>query len=248
MAKDLQIEVLDWDTEFFGLKTGRVIVETSNRDKLSSLRNLMKSDNIQVVYIISEFWDEEIHDILIKSGASLVDKKVTYAKKIIAPVMPEVSLFPLVSKKNAPVTDDIISLAYASGVYSRFLLDEGFGKSQYEKLYFEWLDKSISGNLADEVWAAVDNEEVIGFITVKKDINKQSGQIGLIAVSEKYRGKKIGQSLMLRCEQWYYENKLKYAKVVTQGDNKAACKFYEANGYTVDKVEYYYHLWNNKLL
>jgi len=33
------------------------------------------------------------------------------------------------------------------------------------------------------------------------------------------------------------------ATVVTQRDNRSACRLYERNGYSIGRVEQYYHFW-----
>ena len=65
----------------------------------------------------------------------------------------------------------------------------------------------------------------------------------MIAVDLHHQGKRIGRKLLARADAWYGENHLKRAEVVTQLTNRAACRFYEQNGYALDSVRFVYHVW-----
>lgn len=238
----MNIEKLNWDSEFFGFNVGRAFIYKGDEAGAQEIYNLAKQDGFRIVYVVLNEWDPSINEALIKTGARLIDKKTLYARTV-APEPKQACTFPVIAYDDRFFTNDLIELALASGKYSRFLVDEGFGKEPFEKLYMEWLRNSVNGKFADKVWLAIDNNRVIGFVTAKKSAEEKSGQVGLIAVSEAYRGKKIGQALMNTCNDWYLANRLQQATVVTQGDNTPACKFYESVGYQVGKVEYYYHLW-----
>ena len=240
---EIKVESLKWDSDFFGFPIVRVHCDRSNTSKIEEIKKMLKTKGICLAYVITDEWDQETHQKLLNNGARLVDKKTTYAKHLELSTAQKKSSFPVVEFSDALMTDELTALAYASGEYSRFLIDEGFGRKLFEKLYLEWLLKSINGTFADKVWVALDDKKIVGFVTAKKELENTQGQIGLIAVSEAYRGKGIGQALMQQCDRWYLSNKLAFAKVVTQGDNIPACKFYESYGYHVEKVELYYHWW-----
>jgi dTDP-4-amino-4,6-dideoxy-D-galactose acyltransferase len=242
MTATIGIDALEWDSNFFGFKIGRVFINKSNASEIAAISELIKNEQFKMLYVILNEWDDEIHEKLQNAGAKLIDKKTTYVHTVTAEAKTVVD-FPVVEYADKYMTPELIELAYASGKYSRFLIDKGFGKKSFEKLYMEWLTNSLNGKFADKLWVATDREKVIGFVTAKRSKEDNSGQVGLIAVSEAYRGRKIGHALMSVCNDWYLHHNLQQATVVTQGDNKAACKFYEAVGYHVGKVEYYYHLW-----
>jgi dTDP-4-amino-4,6-dideoxy-D-galactose acyltransferase len=248
MQDDLDIEILNWDTDFFGFRVGRLYLSSVGPERLISLCETMTTKKINVTYIIVKEWNLKLHDQLLNAGAILTDRKITYSKDVVSNASKTRSTFPLIDIKNKSITKDIIALAYESGLYSRFLKDSGFGRLRFEKLYYEWLEKSVHGKLADHVWAAYNGAEVIGFVTAREEITEKTGHIGLIAVSEKYRGKKIGHSLIEKCDEWFLTGGMRKAKVVTQGENIGACKFYESSGYQVESTDYYYHLWNHNFV
>jgi dTDP-4-amino-4,6-dideoxy-D-galactose acyltransferase len=69
------------------------------------------------------------------------------------------------------------------------------------------------------------------------------GQIGLIAVNDRHQGKGVGSLLMNAARDWMIEAGVAVGRVVTQQDNRDACKLYERHGYSVIDTVYVYHFW-----
>jgi dTDP-4-amino-4,6-dideoxy-D-galactose acyltransferase len=81
----------------------------------------------------------------------------------------------------------------------------------------------------------------LGMVTIS--IEGDVGQIGLIAVSERQRGRGLGRQLLEAADRWMLSQGAKTAQVVTQLQNVAACRLYENGGYQIEKIEYLYHFW-----
>jgi ribosomal protein S18 acetylase RimI-like enzyme len=69
------------------------------------------------------------------------------------------------------------------------------------------------------------------------------GNIGLIAVHERARGRGVGAALMAAAHRWMAGRGAAAATVVTQLDNAAACRLYQASGYGLAGVWHCYHFW-----
>jgi dTDP-4-amino-4,6-dideoxy-D-galactose acyltransferase len=167
---------------------------------------------------------------------SLVDKKVTFLKKI--------EKSPLTGKTESYLgkypDKQLINLAIKSGIYSRFNVDPKIGRKKFEELYTQWIVRSVSKEIADDVLVYKIEGEIAGFVTIGQKNGR--ADIGIIAVDKDYREKGIGKTLMKNAENFYF-NKLKVIQVVTQGANIPAIKLYESCGYKIGKVELLYHLW-----
>ena len=107
-----------------------------------------------------------------------------------------------------------------------------------------WLEKSLSKEIASEVFVYNDGNNEIGFITIKKVENLAI--IGLLAVDTLYAGKNIGTSLMRTVENWCINNGVNEIEVATQIDNINACNFYRKNGYITKQIDYIYHYYSEK--
>jgi dTDP-4-amino-4,6-dideoxy-D-galactose acyltransferase len=223
----MNVTFLKWDSDFFGLNISKI--EISNSVIQKSDLNFNGND---LFYVFSNIRQPGLES----AGAQLVDTKLTFGKKITNPSRTSGEVF----SYQGPVSEQLVALGIASGWASRFNIDDQL-KSKFKDLYKLWIKNSISRAIADEVLVVEDNEVIVGLVTFKKI--EKTGKIGILAVSEVYRGKGLGSKLVHAADDWYYKAGLTQAEVVTQERNLGACRFYENNGYTVKAVEYVYHVW-----
>lgn len=231
---------LEWDSKFYGFPIARLDVRDEKDFNLAALIDQFADSEYKLVYLIDhslkldlkKVSDHEQHTI------ELVDKKVIYKKSLdsisYSDVMQDIRV-------ERFMHSELEQLALASGIYSRFKLDKRFSQSKFEEMYLTWLQKSLTGEMANVVFGSYDSERITGFVTLK--IKDRLGSIGLIAVNQSYRGKGIGTKLLKAAEIFAMENKTHEIHVATQMDNITACKFYELNGYTVHTIENIYHIW-----
>ena len=69
------------------------------------------------------------------------------------------------------------------------------------------------------------------------------GEIALVGVQARARGRGIGQALLQAARTWFEENGLRAIRVATQGRNLAAQRLYQRNGFRTETVQLYYHRW-----
>lgn len=233
----MKFEKLDWDSNFFNYTVGKIILDENESINLSEF--LLKSKEYTLVYLFSK---NKLSDNLFK----LVDEKVILHQELIFTNESLTSdLFTIKSfDKSTHNHLEIYKLALESGVFSRFKIDENFKSGEFEKLYSRWIALSIEGKLAFDIVIATDkNETVIGFVTLNNK-NKNVVDIGLIAVSEEYRGKGIGKKLLQYSINKSLELGFKEIKVVTQFNNIQAMKLYETVGFKIKEKTFVYHYWN----
>ncbi|SHJ58055.1 GNAT family N-acetyltransferase [Aquimarina spongiae] len=220
-----EIETLNWDSEFFGIRVGKMIAKNNQID-------LSKLSDFDLTYIYSR-------EILRNPTLPLYDQKVTFKKKVST--ANELSKKPEVIAYSGVLTNELKNLAIASGKYSRFKLDPKLS-DYFEKLYILWITNSLKGNLADHILVFMKENKIIGFLSLKK--NKSFYQIGLIATSPKHQGLGIGSALLQKAEEIALLENIHEIKVVTQLENEIACNFYKKNSYEIDTLEYIYHYWS----
>jgi len=228
----MHINKLKWDSAFFGFPVGELkIIKRVDAEYL--VRTLNKTE-YKVTYLHSD-------DISIFEESITLfgyrDIRMTYKlHSIDAQRIPD-----SVHIYKGRLTDELLSLALMSGKYSRFKLDPLFAP-WYQKLFKTWIEKSLSGEIADAVFVAYKDSSIAGFITLKK--RGSVGHIGLIAVHPKYRGLGIASSLMRAAEAWYYNHGCKKAFVVTQSQNIQACGLYVRSGYSIFSKQVLLHYWS----
>jgi len=218
------IELLEWDSNFFNINIGRVYSGTKKID-------LTKVSDLDLIYVHSQV-------LLEKSNIPLYDKKVTFEKNIS--LTSKKNDYSSVVKYDGKLTPELIDLSIASGTYSRFKLDPKLS-NRFEEFFTLWIRNSLNGKLADSVYTYLEENKIIGFISLKK--KDSFYQIGLIATSHLHRGLGIGTALLQKAEEIAKSEKITKIIVVTQLDNKIACNFYKKNGYQIKSTEYIYHHW-----
>lgn len=224
----MRTEYLDWDSNFFNLRIGKLEIGKEDIKELGKLK-LYIMNSFDLVYIYSK---SKI------AGITLVDNKRIYIcrdpKKVI---------------EDKRVNDfsghprDLYELAYQAGHKSRFKIDPNISEEDFNRLYNLWVDNSVNKSFADYIKVFVENGIILGFITAKQFTDKIS--IGLIAVDKKSRSKGIGKKLISSIISIAAANKLPI-EVATQADNIVACQFYESMGFTLKDESYIYHLWTRK--
>jgi dTDP-4-amino-4,6-dideoxy-D-galactose acyltransferase len=236
----MRYEILDWDTDFFGIKVGRFTNPQLELQELSEILSEMKKKNVKLVYFPAE---KEIEITAAKRlGGFLADKKTTFAIDFSIVNLTESIPTDLVKPfKDSMSVKEFENLAIQSGELSRFAVDPNFPKDKFISLYKTWMKKSLQKEIASEVLFINDENRIAGVVTLGE--KKGRGDIGLFAVDKKYRGKKFGEMLVRAAQKWFIDHGYKYGQVVTQGQNTPAGNLYKKCGYSVEKVEYFYHFW-----
>jgi dTDP-4-amino-4,6-dideoxy-D-galactose acyltransferase len=232
--------LLDWDTHFFGYKIASVKASEIGLIRLNTIIRELKEQDYKLAYCFVAPDDNTSNESVKQIFGFLADEKVTYSIDVT-------------KELNFPVTDHILTynfnntseklktLALQSGLYSRFKIDPDFHNNEFERLYTEWIEKSVERKLANEVLIYSEGDDLLGFITLA--LHENSGSIGLIAVDENQRGKAIGKKLIGAALQYFYDHKITTVDVVTQKSNYAACRFYESCGFKIKSIINIYHLW-----
>ncbi|MDK2980409.1 MAG: dTDP-4-amino-4,6-dideoxy-D-galactose acyltransferase [Chloroflexota bacterium] len=235
----MNTEILNWDSDFFGLKTARICTPDLDEQHLAKTLQNLRSRNVRLVY-----WpaSHPANFDVSALGGRLVDQKATFelelAKSPTLTAPPQVEVKPFTRDIPQQVLWD---LALQAGSLSRFARDPQFPPDRFQALYLEWMRKSLNGEMADEVLVAAAQDVPTGMVTLSA--REDSGEIGLIAVEEGFRGRHVGLALMAAAHDWYAARHLHRARVVTQADNQPACRLYRRCGYEIARTEYFYHFW-----
>ena len=132
-------------------------------------------------------------------------------------------------------------MAIQIGIHSRFGVDPKISKKTFHKLYHTWIKNSVRGTAADKVFVIREKNKIVGMITL---ISKNGrGDIRLVAVDAKCRGKKLGTSLIYAALKYFIKKDYTKAQVVTQKSNVPACHLYEKCGFHREKIDNFYHFW-----
>lgn len=239
----INIKIKNWDSDFFKIRIAEASVYDFKVKNFRDLKELFLRDEIELVYLYPE---DAVSDDSLSHLELFTDTKLVFRKSLIKR---NVSMYQqnLINDNLSDYMIDegyhtLLELAFSSGIFSRFRLDPGFRNNEFERLYTEWLNQSINKTIADKVIVIRrQNNEITGFITFKE--SDSTSKIGLIAVSEKERGKGIGKKLLDFVEAKALDSGLEEIIVETQERNVSAVNFYIKNSFSLIKKIRLYHLW-----
>lgn len=224
------IKKLGWDSNFFEIEVGELLVgkqSNSNAEIFDLLYVKNTSDFELDIYGFENPFSES---------------KIVFAKNI-SDFELENQFISLISDVKYNI-EEIYLLAYESGKYSRFLLDNNFSETKFKELYRKWVDNSINYIFADAVLVYHENDQTMAFVSYK--IKNDEATIGLIAVNPNHQGKGIGGKLLKFVEKKLAQNNIKTLFIPTQKTNQVACSFYKKQGYTVHESTIIKHYWKIK--
>lgn len=225
------IQLLDWDSNFFGKKIGRITVKDESEFDLIKLKHQLSVESYDLVYIFSE-------ELLPTYFEQPINTKVGFGMQISKNAIPRFSdnIKIYTSQEITPILKD---LAYQAGHFSRFYLDVNFETTSFYQLYDKWLANSLGEDVL--IITYLDNNQVAGMVTLETKADKNL--IGLIGVDKHTRGKGIGKHLMNACIYYSQVQQKDYLEVYTQEENVNAYKFYESCGFNLISRRYIYHYW-----
>jgi dTDP-4-amino-4,6-dideoxy-D-galactose acyltransferase len=242
---DRQVVRVVWDSDHFGFEVGRIVSPDCDDVELSDFLRQSQAAGFKLVYWMAAADRSPTAMLLEQFHGRLVDRKTTYAASLAslpesdAPAPPQ---YRIEEHCRGPASSTLKSLAIQSGVYSRYRVDPCFPTHVFQNLYETWIDRSVRREIADVVLTAVnDANKVIGLLTLA--VVEGEGQIGLLGVDESCRRLGIARQLINASHQWLKARAIKNVNVVTQGDNVAACTFYERCGYRMRDRKNVFHFW-----
>lgn len=230
----METRILQWDSAFFGLRIGRVDLQTDA--DVVELKNYQEDlrQQFDLLYIFN------LNNVNFSAeGAQLVDEKILYSK----PCEPRKQFSDVAFFQGATPSDDLYRLALVSGGYSRFKLDEHLPQGSYERLYNRWIENACPREGTNkQILTFLDTNNITkGMITI--DHQGELGHIGLVAVDADAQHQGIGGKIMSTLDGYLFKLGVKTLEVPTQKANTNACRWYEKNGFRIQSKTPIYHWW-----
>lgn len=220
------IELLPWDTEFFGFRVGRLHADALTHSVASEAREWCRSHQVSCLYFLGSTNSPETPE-----GFRCVDERATYAWESRSPE--EIS--PSVRPFETEDLEELEAIARRSHRDTRFYADPLFDRKRCDELYATWIRRSCEG-WADAVFVCFDENRTAGYITCR------ANSIGLVAVAECAQGRGLGRQLVRAAQRYFWTKGVARVEVVTQGRNHAARRLYERCGFREKSTQRWYHL------
>lgn len=229
----MDIIPLHWDSDFFGMRIAKAVV-SSDEDlvRLSRQENDLRN-HFDLIYVFSD-----LSLAIPFKGAKLVDQKAVFSTSDLKPSAdcPAVKRWESLETPNA-----LISLALISGKHSRFKTDCQFPAGSFERLYTCWIEQSVKGTIATDVFCYMEEDHPRGLLTL--DCHGGVNVIGLVAVDEDCQHQGIGTALIRHAFSYVHKHQGMRLSVATQLDNEPACRLYRKCGFSLESVTKIWHWW-----
>lgn len=233
-------ELLDWDSTFFGFPVGRVSSQVTDAATLRDAIEAMRARKARLVYWFADTGEHSAHLARALEGVA-VGERILF-RRALAPDPAATTTVAVTRYAGGEVPPALEALAVQAGALSRFAVDPAMPPGTAERMYRAWIERSLSGAIADAVYLARTTAGALaGMITTA--LQHDCGVIGLLAVDPACRGAGVGRALTNAAHRHFRECGLRKAQVVTQAANLAACRLYARSGYVAARTEAVFHFW-----
>lgn len=237
------LRLLEWDTNFFGMRIARLLSGTLSSDLAARAENWCAENRIDCLYFLAGTQDAETIFLAERYKYSLVDIRLTLSWHNISRAAAVQNHAPH-EIRPARAEDIGILKVIAGDIYTdtRFYFDRHFPRELCARLYETWIEESYKG-YAQAVFVVQYQGQAAGYITCH--VYSDHGQIGLLGISSSARKLGLGAGLIHAALDWFAAQDLKTVSVITQGRNIAAQRLYQQCGFLTERCELWYHRWFN---
>jgi ribosomal protein S18 acetylase RimI-like enzyme len=247
------VESSAWDTELFGIGVGKLKlaifnpdVDVKNRALLfQAIKEQAFANGLDVIFSRIPLDDLPTIHALEAKGAILTDILLTFIRDSNLELISQTGVDIKVMFATPSDSSALSRIAAKTFTINHFHADTRLPKNKCAELYSKWASNSLKG-LADAVFVAKRNEEVLGFLTVKieNDCMKgyRKGIIDLVGVKNYFRGIGIGSLLTSRALEWF-SDKTDFVIVGTQAANVPAVRLYQRMCFVHLMSEATLHFW-----
>ncbi len=243
VTHQITCEYLDWDSDFFGFRIGRVNEKRLSDHLIQGIFTWSELHSIDCLYFLADCDHYETHAIASEFGFDLVDIRVELTQSIgTIPVRDSNRAGPQIRLSQHKDLPTLLEITRSNFRASRFYTDPGFPDELCDTLYETWIENESKG-WADAVFVIKKKNDVVGFITCRKSPKHKEGQISLAAISQSVQGQGYGTNLVHHALGWFTTQGVSTVRVITQGRNIKALRLYERCGFTISSVNLWYHKW-----
>ena len=231
MNSAISLQLLEWDTGFFGFGIGRLETAILDSAVVVQTKAWCSANGVRCVYFIADNGSAAAE----RAGFLRVDTRLTYG---IEPTRQRPD--PLIRPQQDGDVRRLKNIATSAHRDGRFYQDPNFGDAAASRFYEAWIENACDG-FADVVLVADEGSGAAGYITCRAEA--RTGTIGLVGVASDYRGRGIGSRLVQASLDWFSRAGLARVDVATQQRNHAARNLYEGRGFELVRRQAFYHYW-----
>lgn len=239
-------QFLQWDTDFFGRRIGRIRSSRLDAGLLEAIYAWSEQNHIDCLYFLANADDIETIRLAEDHAFRQVEVRLIMERSLK-------DWDPATRRRSAPdilIRDGrstdipaVQRIARESYPDSRFYFDRCFSEEKWQAYYATWVQKSFSGG-AQIVLVAEKDDQVLGYITGLIDPNDPAkGRYELTGVDPAARMSGVGNELFRSGLDRYVQAGVEYIWLATQGRNVPTQRMVQRNGLVTHACQLYYHKW-----
>ena len=232
------IEVLAWDSEFFGIPIGRVCLDGATEQSLCAIEEEGRDLGLQCLYGTLDASRVEYATtacVAQRFGHRLVEVAQLFAR----PREPYVPVKPPTSTVRHGTIDDVEQLQPAMELlapWSRFGADPRFGRDAAERMHRAWVERAARDS--DERMLAI-AEDDSGIVGVSTHVRSPVPRVDFMGVTKPGSG--AAQALMGALMDWAGDSETEAGPCAAR--NIAPVRYLEGCGFRISRVQYLFHRW-----
>lgn len=230
------VEILSWDSEFFGVPIARVSLDGLDEAGLATVDAEARELGVQCLYGFLDPIDVAATVVVQQHGWRFVEAGTLFELRLSEPPIPkpEGVTFRLGNVDDVP---SVIDISRTMADWSRYAVDPRFGPVESRRLQDAWLDRAARGSDGvHSLMVAESAGEVIAFIG-----RVLTPQPRVDAVGTTRRGSGAARYLIEEARAWAGDQPLLGGPIAAR--NVAALRYVSHCNYRVCRVEYVYHRW-----
>lgn len=227
------INYLEWESEFFSLKTGRLEFDTQapvltgeQLDAFAVVQAKVASHELSLI--------DKLSQLGFQFAEGEIDFKLSIGTENACKNAPECCF----RKANEDDIDLLMATASEAFVQSRFRTP-WYQEGDSSRFYALWVKKAVLGTFDDICLLTYDiDNNMSGFVTLRR-LSESEARVGLLAVMPNRTGQGIGKQLMSAAKFWCQQQGISTLYVATQISNIAASRLYTHSGGLIESTTYW---------
>ena len=226
------IHLMEWDSEFFKRRIGRLEVDDESLESIESTLRKARDEGYKYVMCRLTRQDQRVIRCLESCGFYLTDIGVNWEVETRKFAYRPKGLCPNMRTADGNDVPALRKMAKSLFTQSRFYSDPFYSKAEADALHETWVANSVLSSAADIVFLVPNG----GFVTCKKD-SDDHGNIVLIGVKEGQRGQGTGGMLLAEAIEWFKSNNVSSVSARALLKNIEAMNFYSSLGFYIKEYD-----------
>jgi ribosomal protein S18 acetylase RimI-like enzyme len=236
------VRKLDWDTDFWGLGIGSIKAPVITQSICTRIESFAAANDIKMLEYLCSSSDRDSIVTLEDHHYHCSDIRVTLeamARMSVIEPLSEGMTFGVAEPRHIDALRRISDDLYTQ---SRYYFDSHFDRGKVNELYNTWVEKAVLGTFDHLCYCVFHDGVPVGFATFR-DTGSGTANIGLVGVSEKYKGLGLGKKMIGNLISESAGRGFTHITTVTQGRNLWAQRLYQSAGFKTKAVQLWYHKW-----